>query len=175
MTIYWTLQKEEVWNQSKQQGYIEGLQQYAMYPTEYLWMMKQMKKRIPNYSGEYPIWLWIKKPDMRSTSHFGSYTKCVRLTVELDEKDVLISDFEDWHIVLNDGFNADDEREYEDFYAGNLKVTKEQSWERIFELNRPRDPQWSGKSDCLQGTTGRITLDKVKKVEHFISRKQGRF
>jgi hypothetical protein len=172
MTLYWTLQKEEIWDQSKQQGYLEGKQQYAMYPTEYLWMMEQMKNRIPNYSGEYPIWLWIKKPDMRSTSHFGSYTKCVRITVELEPADVLVSDFLDWHCVLNDGFNAHNEQEYDDFYEGKLVITKEQSWERMFDYNRPRDPVWGGSGDWLQGVTGRIYLGQIRKVEHFISRKQ---
>ncbi|UKS27356.1 DUF3841 domain-containing protein [Paenibacillus sp. HWE-109] len=175
MATYWTLQEEVVWNEAVKIGYLEGKQEYAMYPAEYIWMMAQMKQRLENYNDKYPIWLWIKKPDMRSASHFKSYTRCVRLTIDLEEENVLVSDFEDWHSVLNNGFNADNEQEYDDFYEGKLKITKEESWERIFELERIQDPLWSGVRDWLQGVTGRIDINKVKKVEHFISRKQVEF
>ncbi|RCW40535.1 DUF3841 domain-containing protein [Paenibacillus prosopidis] len=100
MSTYWTIQTTEVWEQFKKQGYLEGTKVYAMYPKEYTWMMKQMNKRLTNYKGEYPIWLWIKKPDMRSTCHFSSYTQCVRLRLDLNDRDVLVSDFDDWHMVL---------------------------------------------------------------------------
>ena len=66
--------------------------------------MQQMKQRLPNYRGEYPVWIWIKKPDMRHSGHFEGGTKCVRLTLEIDPKNVLGSDFDDWHCVLNNTF-----------------------------------------------------------------------
>lgn len=173
--IYWTLQNENAWEIFREQGYLEGIREYAGYPDEYQWMMKQMKKRLLNYNGEYPIWLWPKKPDMRSTGHFNSQTRCVRITLELDDKDVLISDFMEWHIVLNDGFNADNEQEYDDFYAGRLSITKEESWERIFDFQRSQDPEWVGTRDWLQGVTGRVLLNNVKKVEQFTSRKHAAY
>ncbi|MDF2650479.1 MAG: hypothetical protein K0Q73_6284 [Paenibacillus sp.] len=138
-------------------------------------MIEQMKNRLPNYGGEHPIWLWPKKPDMRSTGHFNSYTKCVRLSIELDSENVLLSDFNDWHCVLNDCFNGDNEQEYDAFYDGKLNITKENSWERMFNYSRQRDPVWGGSGDWLQGVTGRIYLDQIRKVEHFISRKQAVF
>ncbi|MFE5321617.1 DUF3841 domain-containing protein [Paenibacillus sp. NPDC056579] len=176
MGVYWTLQNEEAWEVFKGQGYLEGNPEYAGYLIkEYQWMISQMKKRLPNYHGEFPIWLWPKKPDMRSTGHFDSQTRCVRITIELDDEDVLISDFMEWHIVLSDGFNANNEQEYDDYYAGKLSITKEESWERIFDLHIPQNPEWSGTRDWLQGVTGRIYLSNIKKVEHFISRKQGKY
>lgn len=50
-------------------------------------------------------------------------------------------------------------------------MTKEESWERIFDLNRAVDVNWTGNGAWLQGTTGRIYLEKVKRVEQYISRK----
>lgn len=171
MATYWTLQTEIVWEHFKKQGYLEGSPAHAMYPEEYKWMMKQMKKRLPNYRGEHPIWLWMKKPDMRQTGHFQEGTRCVRLTVELEETDILVSDFEDWHFVLNNSFCSDNEQEDSAFEKGLLKITKEASWERIFDLNRIRDPKWHGDGErMLQGTTGRIEMHRVKKVEHFVTR-----
>lgn len=175
MTIYWSLQTEEAWKMAKTNGYLAGIAEYAMYPKEYLWMIEQMRKRLTNFYGEYPVWLWIRKPDMRSSGHFESNTKCIRLSIELDERDVLVSDFDGWHFVLNDSFNADCEKEYDNFYAGKLSISKEESWERIFDLKRPRDIEWSGNNEWLQGTTGKVPLNKIKKVEHFISRKQPKY
>lgn len=171
MAIYWTLQRLEAWIQFEKQGYLEGSPEHAVYDKEYDWMKTQMKLRLPNYNGEQPIWLWPKKPDMRSTGHFHGNTRCVRITVELDEKDVLMSDFEEWHIVLNNGFNANNEQEFDDFYNNKLAITKEDSWVRIFDIYKERDPEWDGASEVwLQGVTGRIPLSRVKKVEHFVTR-----
>lgn len=172
MGRFWSLQTVEAWDEAQKRGYLEGSEEHAAFLEEYNWMMEQMKKRLVNYNGEYPIWLWIKKPDMRSTGHFVSNTMCVRLTIDLGDEDVLVSDFDDWHSVLNDGFCADNEREYDDYYLGKLKMSKEESWERIFELNRNRDPEWHGTRRDLQGVTGRVELSKVVRVEHFVSRKQ---
>lgn len=108
---------------------------------------------------------------MRSTGHFRGGTKCVRLKIELDEKDVLVSDFERWHTVLNDSFCSDNEVEDEQFDNGKLSITKEESWQRIFELNRKVDKEWTGSGEWLQGVTGRIPLDRVISVEHFVTRK----
>lgn len=173
MGIYWSLQTLEAWEEAQKIGYLEGFEKYATFSEEYRWMIEQMKKRLDNYNDEYPIWLWLKKPDMRSTGHMGSYTKCVRLTIELEDENVLLSDFDDWHSVLNDGFCADNEREYDDYYLGQLNLTKEESWERIFDFDRVRDPEWVGRGEReYQGVTGRIYLSKIKKVEHFTARKQ---
>lgn len=171
MRKYWTLQTREAWELAQRRGYLIGNQEYAMYPDEYQWMIAQMKNRLVNYQGEYPVWLWLEKPDMRSTAHFKSGTKCVRLTIELNEQDVLVSDFEDWHCVLNDWFCSDNEEEDNAFEEGLLEITKEESWQRIFELDRVRDPNWHGtEKRKLQGVTGMIDLSQIKKVEYFIAR-----
>ncbi|WP_211750289.1 DUF3841 domain-containing protein [Paenibacillus sp. Marseille-Q4541] len=169
--IYWSMQTIEAWEEAQARGYLEGDHERAMFPDSYLWMIQQMQKRLPNFRGEYPIWLWPKKPDMRSTGHFEGGTKCVRLTMDLDKKDVLISDFDRWHIVLNNGFCSDNEKEDDDFDNGKLNITLKESWERIFEFDRYIDTEWVGNGEWLQGTTGRIYLDKVIKVEHFVARK----
>ncbi|ARR10697.1 hypothetical protein AR543_p0089 (plasmid) [Paenibacillus bovis] len=173
---YWTIQSEEVWELAVRRGYLIGDPHYYMFPEEYEWMIQQMRNRLPGYIGEPPIWLWLQKPDMRSTGHAESGSKIVRLTVQLDPRSVLVSDCWDWEIVLNNGFNADTEAESQAFDAGELQLTKEQSWERIFELDRPRDSSWIGSHPrILQGTTGRIDLQYIRKVEYFTARQLGRY
>lgn len=171
METYWTIQSEEVWELAGKRGYLQGDPAYYMFPEEYLWMIDQMNERLPDYAGEPPVWLWLKKPDMRSTGHAEPGSKIVRLSVQLDPGNVLVSDCWDWETVLNNGFNADTKAEWEAFYAGELELTKEQSWERMFEMDRPRDTSWVGSDPrALQGTTGRIQLQQVRTVEHFIAR-----
>ncbi|MGR6760383.1 DUF3841 domain-containing protein [Paenibacillus sp. T2-29] len=169
--IFWSMQTAEAWEVAKKAGYLEGKVKYASYSEEYKWMMSQMKMRIHNYLGEYPVWLWVKKPDMRKTGHFRGGTKCVRLKLMLDKEAVLVSDFYRWHTVLNNSFCSDNETEDEAFYNGELEITKEKSWERIFELDRETDKEWSGSGECLQGVTGRIYLENVLSVESFVTRK----
>nr|WP_237163495.1 DUF3841 domain-containing protein [Paenibacillus sp. BIHB 4019] len=162
-----------MWSLFENQGYLEGSEKHALFPQEYQWMMTKMNERLPNYSGESPIWLWVQKPDMRSSGHFESCTSCVRIRLELDDKEVLISDFDDWHLVLNDSFLADNEKEWDDYHLGKLSMSKEESWDRIFDFNRLRDPDWHGTdSRCSQGVAGRIHISRVNKVEHFVTRKQ---
>lgn len=171
MRVFWTLQTEEVWSIAQERGFLQGEQSYAMFPEPYVWMVDQMKKRLNEYGGEYPIWLWIDKPDMRRTGHFERGEKCVRLKVELDEKNVLLSDFDEWHSVLNEDYLADSEQEYEQFYQGKGTISKEASWERIFSWDRKRDADWDACEDReLQGTTGKIDIANIKSVEHFIAR-----
>jgi hypothetical protein len=45
---------------------------------------------------------------------------------------VLLSDFEAWHCVLNNGFCAISEEEDRVFEQGELTITKEQSWKEYF-------------------------------------------
>jgi Domain of unknown function (DUF3841) len=170
--IYWTMQTIEAWEQAVKQGFLVGDKDLAMFPESYQWMMRQMKQKLPEYQGEYPVWLWVKKPDMRSTGHFSGGTKCVRLKLELNDKDVLISDFEDWHFVLNNWFCSDNEEEDRNFEQGILSISKEDSWQRIFDQRRVRDPEWHGTCErLLQGVTGQIELSAVKKVEQFVTRR----
>lgn len=173
--ICWSMQTLEVWKQAQEKGYLEGNSEHLLFPEQYIWMMEQMKARLPHYKGEYPIWIWIKKPDMRSTGHFEGGTTCVRLTIDINEKDVLLSDLDRWNIVLNSGFCSDNEHEAAEFEKGVLKMTKEKSWERIFDLKRVVDVSWTGNGEWLQGTTGRIDLDKVMRVEQFTTRKSKLF
>lgn len=169
--IFWTMQRIEMWEEAKLLGFLKGKEDYSMYPKEYKWMMSQMKKRLSNYAGEFPIWLWNTKPDMRTTGHFPGGTECVRLKIKLHKEDVLMSDFDRWHSVLNDSFDSDNQEEDIDFYKGLLDITKEESWERIFDLDRKVDADWTGAREHLQGVTGRISLNNVIGIEAFVTRR----
>ncbi|MED4403727.1 DUF3841 domain-containing protein [Metabacillus fastidiosus] len=171
----WSIQDKQAWAHALKVGYLEGNPDYICiedFYDSYEWMKKQMRKRLPSYNDEQPIWLWLKKPDMRYAAHAERGTEIVRLTIELPEETVLVSDFDKWHIVLSEHFCSDTEEEDDLFEQEKLEISKEESWERIFDLTRPRDPEWWGKEEnaVYQAVTGRIYLDSIKKVEHFIAR-----
>lgn len=172
---YWTIQHLDAWHHALKVGYIEGDSKHIAFEdfdASYQWMKEQMKKEIADYRNEQPVWLWLKKPDMRHSGHHTPGTKIVRLTLQLNEEDVLVSDFEKWHCILNNEFCSDSEIEDEKFRNGELSISKQESWERIFELNRSHDTDWWGKVEdsILQGTTGRIDLKKVISIENFTAR-----
>lgn len=79
---YWTLQTLEAWEYFIKQGFIAGSSEFAEYSEQYSWMMNQMRSRLLRYEDEYPVWVWLKKPDMRTGGHFRKGTKCVwRLSI----------------------------------------------------------------------------------------------
>jgi hypothetical protein len=170
--IYWSIQTKQAWEAALERGYLVGDPKYIWegFIEPYHWMMEQMKKRIKGYQGEYPVWVWIKKPDLRRTAHLPPKTEGVRLKIEKPDDQVLLSDFDAWHFVLNNSFFSLNEEEDKLFESGALPMTKEESWERIFDFNLPRDPEWVGEVERIQGTTGKISIEQVKSVQFFIAR-----
>lgn len=168
----WTIQHKGAWNNAKEKGYLEGNQDYITegFLDSYKWMMKQMSKRLANYQGNYPIWLWLKRPDLRQCGHLNKKERGVLLEAELNIDEVLISDFMAWHIVLNNGFLALTEVEDKLFEAGKLSMTKEESWTRVFDYKELRKYEyWEGIED-LQAVTGRIEISRIKSIKEFTAR-----
>ncbi|UHA73255.1 DUF3841 domain-containing protein [Paenibacillus sp. 481] len=169
----WTIQSLQAWEKALEQGELAGHSKYVWesFIHPYHWMMEQMKLRIANYTGEYPIWLWTIRPDLRCSGHLERGLDGVLLEVELRSEDVLISDFQAWHMVLNDSFLAFDEEEEALFNNGKLSITKEQSWERIFDYSTLyKHEYWCDAEYDLQVVTGRISLEQVKLLKTFKAR-----
>lgn len=159
MGIYYTIQDINAWIEAQHRGYLVGNEEHVLknFLRPYQWMMNQMQKRIPDYNGDFPIWLWPEKQDLRRSGYKKRGTKAAYLEIEIPENQVLLSDFQAWHCALNDYPILD----YEDEI-----IDKESSWERIFDLEYlKRHPDW-GSLD-IQGVTGRIYLNQVKSVREF--------
>jgi hypothetical protein len=159
MCIYYTIQDINAWIEAQNRGYLVGNKDYVCedFIRPYQWMMNQMQKRIPDYNGESPLWLWPDKQDLRRMGYNERGTKAVYLEIEIPENQILLSDFQAWHFVLNDCPLLD----YEDEI-----IDKELSWERIFDSEYlQQHPDWV--SLDLQGVTGKIYLNQVKSVREF--------
>lgn len=92
-------------------------------------------------------------------------TPIVLLTIEVADELVLLSDFDYWHCVLNDGeiiLPYDDAAVYSE-------EEKRKSWENIFDISCSFDGEVH-RSLSTQATMWEIKSGWVKKVEHFVSR-----
>lgn len=56
----WTLKDLNAWQVLKKDGILFGNKDkvFEEFIPAYQWMMLQMQKRLPNYSGNYPVWVW---------------------------------------------------------------------------------------------------------------------
>ena len=205
--ILWTLQKYEAYESLLKNGKLISNYDLSMaadcyeFDYAYKWMINQMNIKLNIENTNCPIWLWYqydgiknKKPDMRRTAHDTKGTKLVRLTLNIDENKVLLSDFSLFHFVLNywylpineeDGCTFDkiyDTINYIDMrydfvkHPNNLDIINirnkiENSWQRIFDLSLEDDYLYYKKSEkSIQATTFDISLEDVIKVEEFIAK-----
>ncbi|RXZ81749.1 DUF3841 domain-containing protein [Paenibacillaceae bacterium] len=169
---FWTVQHINSWNTAKEKGYLEGNRAYIFedFLDSYMWMMEQMSKRLANYQGNFPIWLRLKRPDLRQSGHLNKKELGVLLEVELSDDEVLISDFMAWHLVINNHFLALTEEEDDLFEADKLSMTKEESWTRIFDYKELKKYEyWKGEEN-LQAVTGRIEISRIRLVKPFTAR-----
>jgi hypothetical protein len=198
----WTIQDYQAFEQLVNTGELVVAEKFIemldYWRYAYDWMAEQMRIRIGNPPPcvKYPVWAWYqwegkrKKPDMRSR-HGEPGRRIVRLTLELDKKDMLLSDFDLWHMPLNHGYLSLSEQEDEEFdneykkccYSYHdlkdcsintpaMKLLREKmtkSWERIFDLTlEPND--WliePMEKKSIQTTLWSIRQDQVVKAEVF--------
>ena len=185
----WTIQPVETWERLQTSGclYTDGRRIPSELRFAYRWMRQQMRSRIPGYGGRYPWWGWAHpKPDLRRAGHLPRSTRGVRLELELLDEEALVSDFNAWHAVLNRGYLALDETEFDDFYQHFDAVVPDphawpppepwhaaivSSWERIFNLDRlAADPDWWGPVTHVQVTFECLRLEDVRHVDCFVAR-----
>lgn len=182
----WSVQPQEVYNQLLREGKFicdpsrsELVTDYG-FGKPYDWMSMQMKKRIgePPEGVIYPIWAWHtldwqhKKPDLRRSEFrfFEGDQLCIEL--EIPDQDVLLSDEEAWHFVLNNWYYGDasneEESKREDAWFDSLSIeeqaaVKAKSWEKIFDV-APLDNGWSRRGCFIQATFWQLEPENVMAV-----------
>ena len=174
----WTIQHKVAYDEMLQTGVLRANSEYIfdeLFRDSYEWMAEQMKKRIGNPPDgvELPVWAWYqwegirKRPDMRS--HGRSSEKgvpIVLLTVDVPDEQVLLSDFDYWHVVLCHG-------ELIFPYDENAVYSEEErckSWENIFDYECTFDDEERTIGLSTQATMWEIKAEWVLKVEHFKTR-----
>lgn len=185
----WTIQPYNVYEVIKSTGIyrckpsLSSLLEMEEFVNAYEWLSKEMKKRIGNPPSDvkFPVWAWYKidgknhRPDMR-TCDMRVFEKSVLMEIEIPDNQVLLSDFDLWHIVLNDMIfykadfipNISDEEwnletDKEDAYYNSLSakektVYKENSWKKVIYTNTDM------LSDFVQATFWELKKEQIKKV-----------
>lgn len=175
--ILWTIQHKAAYEELLRKGVLRANPEYIFeefFRESYEWMAEQMKKRIgsPPEGVHLPIWAWYqwegkrKRLDMRTHGCWSDKgVPIVLLTLDVPDECVLLSDFDYWHVVLNDSaliFPIDNNTVYS-------KEEQRKSWEKIFDYKCTFDGE---KHDNLstQATMWEIKAEWVVKAEHFVSR-----
>ena len=182
----WTIQDEAAFEVFQKTGVLRADPNHLIFDGEfqaaYDWMASQMRQRIgaAPTGVQYPIWAWYqwegkrKRMDLRKSGYAKRGTPMVQITFEADTKDFLLSDFDDWHIILANQYLADNEQDWDDFYASEHHHRNDEviaSWDKVFDLNR-HAPDWdtAPENRTIQATLWEIRLSQVKKVEYFIAK-----
>lgn len=183
--IVWTNQPYSVYEQLMATGSFSCTPALAInlndgfddFARAYAWMIKQMKRRIgqPPAGVTTPIWAWYRmnfqhrRPDFRMDRDFDDQ---VCMEIEIDEAQILLSDFENWNFVLNDWYlakvsNEDDWNRQEAWFdqlpAAHQTRVKERSWQRIFDIT-PAHGDWTRNGDCVQGCFWQLNRNQVRRA-----------
>ena len=196
--ILWAIQSLDAWRVLQDTGVLRTDADLADFLEPYRWLADRMAERIgpPPDGVSLPLWAWYQwegarrpRPDLRAGGHGTPGSVNVRIEFEIDDNDIVLSDFDLWHCPLNYWYLAKDEAEgksFEDelekrgldyFDQKPLPVAKYhrrivQSWLRIFDLDW--DSDWFTHADhdkkCIQATFWELRLGMVRKTKEFRSR-----
>lgn len=191
----WTIHPVEVWEWLQQQGFYRGAKElvYEDFLDSYDWFIIEMEKRLgPRPEKEsYPVWAWKQwngvhiRPDLRFSSFLEKGTRGVRLEIDIPDEQVVLSDFDKWHYVLNYWYLEENEEDGElfdkeikkrglDYYQQkplpdpyyHQKIVD--SWQRIFDIE-PRNEE-EKRSLSIQAIFWELKLEQVRKVDFFVAR-----
>ncbi len=191
--ILWTIQPGEVWDLIQQTGVYRCNPVLSSMPEpefaeKYQWLINQMIRRIgpPPEGVSYPVWAWHtqngkrKKPDLRSerwgNGPGGENYVCIELEVPDDQ--VLLSDFNDWSLILCNGLLADSEAEadrldaYYETLAPDAQISfRDRNWEKAFDT-APFNNGWTIRGECIQATFWELRKEMIRDVRFFVTGKK---
>jgi hypothetical protein len=184
--ILWTSQEEAVYNELLKTGVYRcdlNLSSMKDCREKYDWLVRQMKQRIgpPPDKVTYPVWAWYqqqgkhRKPDLRrerwEVGCDGERFAC--LEIEIPDREVLLSDFDAWCMLLSDFLISDTEEEdrcleaqYEALSPSEKRRMKDKNWERVFDLS-PLNNGWARRGYEIQATFWELRLEQVRDVRFF--------
>ena len=139
----------------------------CVFRVAYNWLVQKMEKRIgPAPIGvKYPIWAWYRNDDDYA-NWYSDGRRYAKITIDIDSSRVVLSDYVDWHCVLNncpllDGAISEEEfdSEWDSCVAAGPEAVQA-TWEQVFRSD----------SKYVQATFWELRLSDVVDVEVFVSR-----
>lgn len=150
---FWTFKTPQQVEVLKKEGKLWGCpkaitNEWEDFVMPYDWMRVQMKEKLSDFSGKYPIWAWGEKPDLRRQEFFSDTDHYL---IEFEtSREFLASNFSLWHFPLNRMYlsvSDEDEQKHEahiiekyqkrvgfDNYQADDQVKVIQSWKTIFDF-----------------------------------------
>ena len=204
--IIWTIQHHSAYEHLLRNGILRANEDRLFCEDDfrhaYDWMGQQMLSAglMPPEGVHYPVWAWYqwegirKRRDMREGGHAKRGERIVQLTVEIEDKDILLSDFDLFHYVINDWYlpvNEKDDLAFEakheslgysfrdlqdhDIQTEEMNQLRDEiraSWNRALLLDIEDDGWLYGRNEkkSIQATFWELRLDQVKKAEVFIAK-----
>lgn len=163
-----------------------------MFLRSYHWISEQMdqKIRMRPEPDTYPTWAYYqwygpnkKKPDLRYTGArcFAENRTCALMTLEIPDDQVLLSEYDAWHFVLNGSYLGNEKRSDEiwDFKFENkfhnyedypiwLKKEIEESWLTVFDFKKSRELlEFTEDQQIIQATFWEIKPEYLKEAVKF--------
>lgn len=197
----WTIQHEEAYHEFERTGVLRANNDYLFCEDDfryaYDWIAQQMVEKVgapPDAEIKYPIWAWYKwegkrkRRDLRCSGYGNRGTPMVQIEFEASDNTVLLSDFDDWHLVMAYHYIPDSEEDYDRFYKEHEPESRlpwgmgqdntdpriqpmladiRSSWWKVFDLGYNGWCSSKPGREYIQATLWQITRDQVRKVEHF--------
>lgn len=165
----------------------------------YRWLLAYLPDKpthVAESQNTMPIWAWYqchsvdkKKPDLRHSGYLTKGTEAILLEIEKPEEQVLLSDYQLWHHVLNGWYlpssMADAECFEKELANQAIDIYKEElanlpkpikqkitaSWQRIFNLDwYEQDITDPINQKSIQATFWSLHRDEVVSVKEFVAR-----
>ena len=190
--ILWTIKPASLYEQILRDGYYHFDENKAGdafnedFQAAYDWLAEEMIKRIGKSPEgvHYPVWAWYihdskrKKPDLRKAEYGRKGEAMVCMEIEIPDDEVVLSDEEAWHFVLNKWYmsNASCEEEYdkEEVWLDGLNEDEKRkaivdSWQHIFDIT-PFNNDFKIKGRYVQATFWELRADQIRKAVFFKGR-----
>lgn len=198
--ILWTLQSERVYRELLNKGYYicdSNKCRNDLFFNHYDWLVEQMITRIGlpvesvralglderiAQSIKYPVWAWHtyslqRKLDLRKVDrNFGEHNSgksYYRIEIDVPDDLVVLSDFNAWSSILNNGILASNEEEWDKLYDKFHELSKKRvmsayngNWQRVFNINAVKN-DWMSQGEYVQATFWILTNAMVRKVTVF--------
>ena len=101
----------------------------------------------------------------------GETYACIE--IEIPDDEVLLSDFDEWHCVLNRFLVSDTEEEgeqqdayYETLPEDEKRSYMEKNWDRIFDIT-PFENDWTSRGKWVQAVFWELKKEQIRKVRFF--------
>lgn len=180
----WTIQPVDVFNLIEEKGVYRCDGELSPHLKDkpfqeaYEWLVEKMSEKIgPAPNGvKFPVWAWHtrnakrKKPDLRESGYTKRGEEMVCIELEIPDEEVVLSDFDNWHSVLNKYYcdesnNEEEWDEIQNWLDGLSNEERDQkvksSWDQIFDIKYRKD-EWRSNGIFIQATFWELKKEYIR-------------